>query len=361
MSIGIESLGVKLPSYAISAKEIAKLRNIPEEKITIGLGCHNIGLCLESESIVDLATCAAQRALDSWQGDIKDIELIAFGTESSMDESRPLSAWVANKLNIKGRVRSYEVKHACYGGTLALRQAIEWKSMHPESKKVALVIAGDICNYAPGHPAEPTQGAGAVAMIVGSNKLASVNLRSYPYSEPLFDFWRPTGHDFPHVDGAASLDAYLKAAENCFKMLLEEESLTLKDFKALCFHVPFPKMVAKAFHKVCENLNLTEDQYTSLLKNKVLPFMTWNQEVGNAYTASLWLAVSQALSQVEPNSKIACFSYGSGFGAEIFTIQNNLHSSDWVKFIKEDLENRTFISAEHYVEWQESRKRRRGI
>ena len=53
--------------------------------------------------------------------------MLAVGTETAVDMSRPLSAWVADRLGLKGAVRSYEVKHACYGGTLALRQAAEWR------------------------------------------------------------------------------------------------------------------------------------------------------------------------------------------------------------------------------------------
>ena len=65
---------------------------------------------------------AARRALGRWQGNLDDIGLIAVGTESALDMSRPLSAWVAEELGLRGAVRSYEVKHACYGGTLALKQ-----------------------------------------------------------------------------------------------------------------------------------------------------------------------------------------------------------------------------------------------
>ncbi len=80
--------------------------------------------------------------------------------------SRPLSAWVADKLGLAGAVRSYEVKHACYGATLALRQAVEWKESGAAAGKAALVIAADVALYELEDPGEPTQGAGAVAMVV---------------------------------------------------------------------------------------------------------------------------------------------------------------------------------------------------
>jgi hydroxymethylglutaryl-CoA synthase len=352
MAIGIESIGIKLPSYAIAVKKIAKLNGIPEEKATVGLGCHMVGLCLDQETVVDLAVKSAKRAIEQWDGCLGDIGMIVVGTESSLDEARPLSAWVAEALQLQGAVRSYEVKHACYAGTLALRQAVEWKAA-TNSPKCALVIAVDVCLYAPGHPAEVTQGAGAVAMIVGEDKLCSIDLRSYPYSEPCFDFWRPTGHAFPSVDSSKSLNAYLTAAENCFKALFSDQpDLSLESFNSLCFHVPFPKMIMKAFKHVSSTLNISEFEHSKLLRDKILPFITWNKEIGNAYSASLWLSVAQALDQANAGDKIACFSYGSGFGSELFVITRTNGIGAWAENVKTDLAKRKEISIEEYDQWR---------
>ena len=102
---GISSLGLSFPPLAMSVKELAKLRQIDPDKYTIGLGCGHIALCPRDYGVVDLAVTAAKRALSRWQGDIKQIGLLAIGTESALDMSRPLSAWVAEKLGINGAVR----------------------------------------------------------------------------------------------------------------------------------------------------------------------------------------------------------------------------------------------------------------
>jgi hydroxymethylglutaryl-CoA synthase len=105
--------------------------------------------------------------------------MIAVGTESGCDMSRPLSAWVADRLHLAGAIRSYEVKHGCYAGTLALRQSIEWILSGNARGQVGLVIAGDVACYAQMDPGEPTHGAGAVAMIVGEPLIAMVDPISY--------------------------------------------------------------------------------------------------------------------------------------------------------------------------------------
>lgn len=352
MVVGIESIGIKLPSYVIEASEIAKLRGMPEEKATIGLGCKMAGLCFGKETVVDLAVAAAKRAINSWNGNPSEIGMLVVGTESSLDEARPLSAWVAEKLNLRGNIRSYEVKHACYAGTLALRQAIEWKAA-TNSTKYALVIAVDECLYAPGHAAEVTQGAGAVAMIVGENKICSIDLKSYSYSEPCFDFWRPTGHPFPNVNSQESLNAYLKAAEMCFQSLfVDQKDLSFESFSALCFHVPFSKMIFKAFKHVATVNSISELKQHKMLQDKIVPFIDWNKEVGNSYSASLWLSVANALDKADVGDKIACFSYGSGFGSELFVIERANAIGAWAEDVKTDLIKRQKISIAEYENWR---------
>lgn len=361
LEVGIESIGIKLSGRFLQPKIIASLQSIPEEKITVGLGCQAMGLCAPGETVVSLSVGAAHRALKRWGGSLDQIGMLVVGTESSVDESRPLSAWVADALGLKGSIRSYEVKHACYGGTVALRQALEWINSGAARGKVALVIAADVCSYAPGHPAEPTQGAGAIAMIVGKNRIARVDLASYPYSEPTFDFWRPTGHDFPTVDGPVSLDAYGRAVEHVYQSYFADHpGESLFDFDALCFHTPFPKMVLKAVHRLCASLSMNEDDVKRLVEQKVLPYLVWNSQIGNSYTASLWISVAQALHHLKPQGRIAAFSYGSGLGAELLTLNNERHEGGWAQDVREDFEKRESMTKSEYVSWQKRTPRRRG-
>src|SRR5262249_40042134 len=162
------------------------LRSVDPNKYTSGLGCQQMALCSDAESVVSLAVGAARRALNRWDGSINDIGLLAVGTETAKDMSRPLSAWVAGELGPSRNIRSYEVKHACYGGTLALRQAFEWRESGAARSKAALVIASDVALYAVGDPGEPTQGAGAVAMIVERPNIATLSTESFPFSKPAF-------------------------------------------------------------------------------------------------------------------------------------------------------------------------------
>lgn len=351
---GISAFGVKLPSLVLPVEELARLRGVAPEKYSVGLGCGEIALCAPGQGVAQLAIDAAKRALSHWGGDTSQIGLIATGTESALDMSRPLSAWVAEGLGLKGPIRSYEVKHACYGGTLALRQAVEWIRSGAARGRVALVIAADIALYQPADPGEPTQGAGAVAMIVDDRAtIAEVALDSYAFSEPAFDFWRPVGEKYPRVDGQFSLECYQKAAESCFRQAYGEATpADLRTLAALAFHVPFPKMVKKAVLHLGNSFGWSEAETATLFADKVAPTMELNRRVGNAYTASLWLAVADTLRGKNVGERVAAFSYGSGYGAELFELVAGPAAKEagWAVEVEADLATRRQIGAEEYLQ-----------
>ncbi len=348
---GISSLGIAFPSLYLPVEELAGLRGVDPGKLLHGLGCREIALCGPGEGAASLAARAARRALDRWPGNPEQIGLLAVGTETALDMSRPLSAWVADELDLRGALRSYEVKHACYGGTLALRQALEWKLAGAAQGKAALVIATDVALYAPGDPGEPTQGAGAVAMVIDQPTIAAIDPVSYPWSEPAFDFWRPVGESYPRVDGPFSLDCYKKAAAECFEAWVGSRTAedALGELAALCFHVPFPKMVQKAVFHTAEALGLSEESAKALFASKVDPTLGWNRRCGNAYTASLWIAVAEALSRAEDGEHIVAFSYGSGFGAELLSLVVGPEATGtWAEDVQTDFTSRSGIDAAAY-------------
>jgi hydroxymethylglutaryl-CoA synthase len=348
---GIASLGLAFPPLALPVEELAELRGQDPKKFTLGLGCREMALCPEGYGVVDLAERAARRALERWDGDVDRIGLLVVGTESALDMSRPLSAWVADRLGLAGAVRSYEVKHACYGGTLALRQALEWKLSGAARGKAALAIAADVALYELEDPGEPTQGAGAVAMVVDEPVVAAVDPASFPWSEPAFDFWRPVGEAHPRVEGPLSLDCYKRAAERCFAGLAGA-GLAIDDFDAVCFHVPFPKMVKKAVDHVGGKWGWDEERISRFFASKVDPNMGWNRGSGNTYTASLWTSVAEALAGMEEGRRLAAFSYGSGFGAELSTLTAGPRAAggSWAEDVETDFAGRRRLDAAGYAE-----------
>src|SRR5690625_2859947 len=123
----IAAIGVAIPSLHLPVENLAEHLSVDPNKYTIGLGCIAQSLCNHDANHVHLDIRAATTAQKPGGGDVRQIGMLAVGTECALDMARPLGAWMADALDLPEQVRSYEVKHACYAGTLALRQAVEWQ------------------------------------------------------------------------------------------------------------------------------------------------------------------------------------------------------------------------------------------
>jgi hydroxymethylglutaryl-CoA synthase len=166
MRVGIDRFAVYVPQYALRLGDLAVARGVPPEKLTAGLGVREMAIAAPCEDVVTLAATAGARLLRAAQVDPAEIGMLLVATETGVDHSKPVSIFVHDLLGIGPRCRVYELKHACYAGTAALMTAADWVRAAPGHTRQALVIAADIARYEIGSPGEPTQGAGAVAMLV---------------------------------------------------------------------------------------------------------------------------------------------------------------------------------------------------
>ena len=70
--------------------------------------------------------------------------------------------------------------NACYGGTAALFNAVNWVESRAWDGRLALVVAADIAMYAAG-PARPSGGCGAIAMLVGEISPRAMHCQRRPW------------------------------------------------------------------------------------------------------------------------------------------------------------------------------------
>jgi isopentenyl-diphosphate delta-isomerase len=208
--------------------------------------------------------------------------------------------------------------------------------------KKALVIASDIARYGRGTPGEPTQGAGAVAMLV-SDKPNLVELDSQIegfFSKQVMDFWRPVYSKEAFADGHYSINCYLEALSESYKgyqeSLAENKVYAPKsgafsqNFIAQLYHVPFVKMAQKAHQKILEvdrgaPFEKDSPELESFKKDfyaRVSPYLDLNSKVGNIYTGALFLSLINFLEnqgKLGVGKRFSLFSYGSGCAAEFMS------------------------------------------
>lgn len=77
-------------------------------------------------------------------------------------------------------VQGVDSLNACYGGTAALFNAVNWVESRAWDGRLALVVAADIAMYAAG-PARPSGGCGAIAMLVGEISLGATRCQRRPW------------------------------------------------------------------------------------------------------------------------------------------------------------------------------------
>jgi hydroxymethylglutaryl-CoA synthase len=332
MSVGIERLAVYVPQYALRLTDLAAARGVPAEKMTAGLGVHEMAIPAACDDVVTLAATAGGRLLRAADVDPDAIGMLLVATETGVDHSKPVSIFVHDLLGIGPRCRVYELKHACYAGTAALMTAADWVRASKTKARRALVIAADIARYALGSPGEPTQGAGAVALLVGPEPRALfLSEDSGVHAANVYDFWRPLDRREALVDGKFSIECYLDALSGAFKSYRDLERPALAAGEGLVdrlarvlYHVPFPKMASKAHRRLLEldRGAVTDDAFEASYAELVAPGLAGVSQIGNTYTASLYVCLASILEnegRTLAGRRIGLFSYGSGCCAEFFT------------------------------------------
>lgn len=354
LKIGIDKIGFNTPHIYIDMNKLAVARNDDPKKYTIGLGQDEMSISPITQDPVTLAANAALGIID--EEDRSQIDLVMFGTETGIDHSKAAGVYVHRLLGLQPQTRTVELKQACYSATAAIQLAKGHIALHPDRK--VLVLASDIARYGLNTPGEVTQGAGAVALIISANpKIMALENDSAYLTKDIMDFWRPIYSEEAYVDGKYSNEQYISSFANVWKAYQEKTNRSLKDFEALCFHLPYTKMGAKALQAVYED-GMGEDE-ERILENYQIS-TTYNRRVGNIYTASLYLSLLSLLENKEDlkdGSRIGLYSYGSGAVAEFFSgiLQPNYREHLYDKQHQELFAARTEVTVSQYEEEFEKR------
>ncbi|MEG0326847.1 MAG: hydroxymethylglutaryl-CoA synthase [Erysipelothrix sp.] len=312
MNIGIDKIGFYSPEYFIDMRKLAVARNIDPDKFTYGLGQDLMAVKPITQDTITMGANAANTILNDSDNEV--IDLVILATETGLDFSKSGATSIHSLLGINAFARCIEMKQACYSATAAIAFAQAHIAMTPGSK--ALVIASDTSRYGLNTSGEPTQGAGAVAMLISEDpSILQLETNATYFTDDILDFWRPNYSDVALVDGKYSNEQYQRFFETVINRHFEKNSMSLSDFHALCFHIPYTKMGLKALRSIVD-----KEERTDLYKNYTDSTL-YNRQVGNIYTGSLYLSLLSLLEKgtMESGERIGLFSYGSGAVGEFFS------------------------------------------
>ncbi|WP_086809185.1 hydroxymethylglutaryl-CoA synthase [Streptomyces reticuliscabiei] len=313
--IGIHDLSFATTEFVLPHTELAAHTGVDIGKYHIGIGQRAMSIAAADEDIVTMSATAAAPLVERWG--TERIRTVVLSTETSIDQSKAAGVYVHSLLNLPTSTRVVELKQACYSGTAALQFALGL--VHRDPSQQVLVIASDVSRYEPDSPGEATQGAAAVAMLVGANPaLIRIEPPSGLYTADVMDFWRPNYRSTALVAGQESIDSYLQAMAGVWKDYTEQGGRPLHEFGAFCYHQPFTKMAFKAHRHLFSTAgyDLGENDMSAMLRLTT----AYNEVVGNSYAASMYVALASLLDHADDLSEqsIAFASYGSGCVAEFF-------------------------------------------
>ena len=327
--VGIDALAFSGPAAYIDLADLAAARGVDPAKFTRGLGQHRMAIASPCEDTVTMAVEAGAQVLAAFDIDPAEIGTLIVGTETGVDHSKPVAVYVHDLLGLNERCRTFETKHACYGAMAGLTSSMDWIASGRARGRKALVIASDIANYGLGTPGEPTQGAGAVAMVVDEQpRLLEIQPASIgDYTRQVMDFWRPLYSKYALADGQYSIQCYLDALAAAREDAVGPRQDLVAGLQACLYHVPFVKMAFKAHQRELEMEQgepISKDEPESWQRlqdsyaQRCAPWLTLNAEIGNIYTGSLFLSLIDLLRKAGSSlagEQVSLFSYGSGCGA----------------------------------------------
>ncbi len=401
MNYGIEAASFHVPSLYLEIKDLAEKRNIDPLKLEKGLGLHKMAFPDVHEDAATFAAEALLKLIKNSEVNPKEISRIYLGTESALDAAKPTATYamqmVEQALAEEFGERCFkncdavDMTFACVGAVDALQNCLDFVKVNLGKK--AVVIASDYAKYELASSGEYTQGGGAVALLVSDNpKLLEIEETFGVATESVFDFFKPRREakkedlksatefmpdklelftDEPIFDGQYSNLCYQNRIKEAYEHYEEQigDDKSYEKWRYLIFHLPYAfhgKRVFTEIYSLENNLPYStpeeqkavakSEEYINFINQKIEPSQRASSEIGNMYTASIFMALLSALqvsydeNEELSGQKIGFLAYGSGSKSKVFA---GKVGSEWKSVVSkldlfEELKNRTAVDFETY-------------
>ncbi|KAF5205826.1 Hydroxymethylglutaryl-coa synthase [Thalictrum thalictroides] len=365
--VGILAMEIYFPPTCVQQEALEAHDGVSKGKYTIGLGQDCMAFCADTEDVISMSLTAVSSLLEKYKIDPKQIGRLEVGSETVIDKSKSIKTFLMQIFEEEGNtdIEGVDSTNACYGGTAALFNAVNWVESSSWDGRYGLVVCTDSAVYAEG-PARPTGGAAAMAMLIGPNApIAFESKFRGSHMAHVYDFYKPNlASEYPVVDGKLSQTCYLMALDSCYKRFcakfekLQGDQFSMSDADYFVFHSPYNKLVQKSFarlyfmdflrnassieeaakEKLAPFSSLTGDEsYANrelektsqqvakqLYDVKVQPTTLIPKQIGNMYTVSLYAAFASLIHNKHSaldGKRVVMFSYGSGLTSTMFSFQ----------------------------------------
>lgn len=361
--IGIDDLAFYVPSFCLEIETLSQQRNIAFEKLNKGLGLSKMAIPNLNEDAATMAANAVKQLIERNKIPLEKIGRIYVGTESAFDGAKPIASYVLGMLedyfDAGDKMRHcdcVDMTFACIGGVDAFLNTCDW--VRADEDRIGIVVNTDNAKYGLNSPGEYTQGAGAVAILIKSNpRLMSIAPKVGVACKSEHDFFKPLRklyeyleeerqyvklHDVtPIYDGHFSNACYADRVREAFDHFkAQTNTAPITTWQRLIFHLPYAFHAKRIFAEIFmlendlrdESLSYNDnvkaiyksEAYRNYINKTIERGQRASSEIGNMYTASIWMALISTLSlDVQEGNelthqKIGFCSYGSGSKAKVF-------------------------------------------
>ncbi|MEL1241227.1 hydroxymethylglutaryl-CoA synthase family protein [Flavobacterium flavipallidum] len=380
MKTGIDALSFDVAKLHLPIKTLAEARNIEPEKLEKGLGLIKMTLPDTHQDSVVFAANALTKLIQDNQIDLNEISRIYVGTESAIDNAKPIGSYLVDLMEQKFGKDSLaecdvvDFTFACIGGVDAMQNCLDYIKLNPTKK--AIVVTTDFAKYDLNSTGEYTQGAGAVAMLITANpKIIAFENHWATNTKGVFDFFKPhrtitkeaiTGNsnnenwfdnleaeikihkDQPVFDGQYSNQCYMDRTRNAyfsFKKLKETSATLYQSWNSIIMHLPYSyqgrRMLSEIYALDAENSIISggetpaeyqnklketskTEEYKNFVQEKLMPAELASSLIGNLYTGSIFMGFLSTLAHFYDSKKeitgntFGFLAYGSGSKSKVF-------------------------------------------
>ncbi|OYU79853.1 MAG: hydroxymethylglutaryl-CoA synthase [Flavobacterium sp. BFFFF1] len=378
MTIGIDAIAFDVAKIHLRIKSFAEARGIEPEKLENGLGLLKMTLPDVHQDTVVFGANALTKLMLQSKADPKSISRIYVGTESGIDNSKPIASFLVSLMEQQfgegslGHCDVVDFTFACIGGVDALQNCIDFVRLNPDKK--AIVVCTDVAKYDLNSTGEYTQGAGAVAMLVSSDpKIISFSQDWAVDTKGVYDFFKPyrtiakseiikkadneewfgnleaeieIHKDQPVFDGQYSNQCYMDRTRTAYFRLKEmsrREGPLYNSWRSIIMHLPYSfqgRRMLPEIYALDANPGTSPDDLKSIAKSaayldfvatKLQPAERASSLIGNLYTGSIFMGLLSTLCHFYDSdgeisgATFGFMAYGSGSKSKVFegTIQPN--------------------------------------
>lgn len=297
----ILSLGHYQPSRVLTNDDLAQMVDTNDEWIRDRVGIATRRIAAPDESVADMASAAAEKALASSGLNAADIDLVAVATTSSIDRCPNVAARVAAKLGITAPA-AYDLNTACSGFSYVLATADH--AIAAGAARNALVIGAEKLSDITDWTDRSTciifgDGAGAAVLTADAEGerpgVGPVVWGSAPSETIRIEGWRP----YIQQEGQAVFRWATTALAPIALQACERAGVAPSELAAFVPH----QANARIIDGIAKRLGLTD---TVIAKDIV--------ESGNTSAASVPLALSKLVErgEVPSGAPVLLFGFGGG-------------------------------------------------